>query len=90
MSRHLGRDVPDLEKPYARKLWAVKKPDFGQFPGRAARHPLNPHLLHSHLRQPKICKFTLLLGKRKRTPPCSSAELFFAEKIGSTEERFRW
>ena len=23
-----------------------------------------------------------LLGKRKRTPPCSSAELFFAEKNG--------
>ena len=22
MSRHLGRDVPDLEKLYARKLWA--------------------------------------------------------------------
>ena len=22
MSRHLGRDIPDLEKLYARKLWA--------------------------------------------------------------------
>ena len=32
----------------------------------------------------------LSLGKRKHTPPCSSAELFFAEKMGSTEERFRW
>ena len=31
------------------------------------------------------------LGKRKHAPPCSSAELFFAEKkMGSTEERFRW
>ena len=27
--------------------------DFGRFPGRAARHPLSPHLLHPHLRQPK-------------------------------------
>ena len=27
----------------------------------------------------------LILGKRKHTPPCSSAELFFAEKMGSTE-----
>ena len=25
---------------------------------------------------------TLMLGKRKHTPPCSSAELFFAEKNG--------
>ena len=31
----------------------AKKADFGRFPGRAARHPLNPHLLHPHLRQPK-------------------------------------
>ena len=30
------------------------------------------------------------LGKRNHTPPCSSAELFFADKMGSTEERFRW
>ena len=30
----------------------AKKADFGRFPGRAARHPLNPHLLHPHLRQP--------------------------------------
>ena len=30
----------------------AKKADFGWFPGRAARHPLNPHLLHRHLRQP--------------------------------------
>ena len=29
-----------------------KKADFGRFPGRAARHPLSPHLLHPHLRQP--------------------------------------
>ena len=28
--------------------------------------------------------------KRKDTPPCSSEELFFAEKMGATEERFRW
>ena len=33
-----------------------KKVDFGQFPGRVARHPLNPHLLHPHLRQPKSDK----------------------------------
>ena len=31
----------------------AKKADFGRFPGRAARHPLSPHLLHPHLRQPK-------------------------------------
>ena len=30
-----------------------KKADFGRFPGRAARHQLNPHLLHPHLQQPK-------------------------------------
>ena len=29
----------------------AKKADFGRFPGRAARHPLSPHLLHPHLRQ---------------------------------------
>ena len=34
----------------------AKKADFGRFPGRAARHPLNPHLLHPHLRQPKVKK----------------------------------
>ena len=28
--------------------------------------------------------------KRNHTPPCSTAELFFAEKMGPTEERFRW
>ena len=32
----------------------VKTADFGRFPGRAARHPLSPHLLHPHLRQPNI------------------------------------
>ena len=31
----------------------AKRADFGRFPGRAPRHPLNPHLLHPHLRQPK-------------------------------------
>ena len=29
----------------------AKKVVFGRSPGRAARHPLNPHLLHPHLRQ---------------------------------------
>ena len=28
----------------------AKKADFGRFPGQEARHPLNPHLLHPHLR----------------------------------------
>ena len=28
-----------------------KKADFGRSPGRQARHPLSPHLLHPHLRQ---------------------------------------
>ena len=40
----------------------AKKADFGRFPGRAARRPLNPHLLHPHLRQPNIsvaCRFSL-------------------------------
>ena len=32
----------------------AKKGDFGRFPGRAARHPLSPHLLHPHLRQPNV------------------------------------
>ena len=35
-------------------LWKrARKADFGPFPGRAARHPSSPHLLHPHLRQPK-------------------------------------
>ena len=34
----------------------AKKADFGRFPGRVARHPLNPHLLHPHLRQPNSWK----------------------------------
>ena len=33
----------------------AKRADFGRFPGRAARHPLSPHLLHPHLRQPNFC-----------------------------------
>ena len=32
----------------------AKKADFGRFSGRAGRHPLSPHLLHSHLRQPNL------------------------------------
>ena len=48
----------------------AKTADFGRFPGRAARHPLSPHLLHPHLRQPnkgfrpdlfKIGPFLLIL-----------------------------
>ena len=31
-----------------------KKADFGRFPGQEARHPLNPHLLHSHLRHSNL------------------------------------
>ena len=31
-----------------------EKADFGRFPGRVARHPLSPDLLHPHLRQPKF------------------------------------
>ena len=31
----------------------AKKADFSRFPGRVAKHPLSPHLLHPHLRQPK-------------------------------------
>ena len=29
-------------------------------------------------------------GKRNHTPPCPSEELFFAEKMGAIQERFRW
>ena len=31
-----------------------KKGEKGRFPGRAARHPLSPHLLHPHFRQPNL------------------------------------
>ena len=31
-----------------------KRPIFGRFPRRVARHPLSPHLLHPHLRQPNF------------------------------------
>ena len=34
----------------------AEKADFGRFPRRAARHPLSPHLLHPHLRQPKFSR----------------------------------
>ena len=44
--------------------------------------------LQLQLRELLLCK--LFLGKRNDTPPCSSPELFFAEKMRSTEERFRW
>ena len=43
------------EKGDKGRKWA-RKADFSRFPGRAARHPLSPHLLHPHLRQPKILK----------------------------------
>ena len=36
----------------AEKGW--KRPILARFPGRAARHPSSPHLLHPHLRQPKL------------------------------------
>ena len=40
-----------------RTLWTrVKKAEKGRFPGRAARHTLNPHSLHPHLRQPKASR----------------------------------
>ena len=50
-------------------------PDFVRFHGSAGLACLLVSLL-----------FTL--GKRKHTPPCSSEELLFAEKLGVTEERF--
>ena len=43
-----------------------KKGEKGRFPGRAARHPLSPHLLHPHLRQPKIGHFACSLGKVRK------------------------
>ena len=36
--------------------------NFGRFPGRAARRPLSPHLLHPHLRQPKEHCFAHFFG----------------------------
>ena len=35
----------------------AKKADFGRFPGRAARHPLSPHLLEAP------CSYTLWIGQ---------------------------
>ena len=39
----------------------AKKADFARFPGRAARHPLSPHLLHPHLRQPNFSHLIFVL-----------------------------
>ena len=45
-----------LRKSFQRGRKRQKTGEKGRFVGRfpVARHPLNPHLLHSHLRQPKI------------------------------------
>ena len=44
-----------------------------------------PKLIVQNLR---CCNAIVLLGKRKHTPPCSSAELFFAEKRGPQRKDF--
>ena len=45
---------------------------------------LDTHKIGAAISGPRITgeKLWRLLGKRKHTPPCSSAELFFAEKNG--------
>ena len=51
----------------------AKKADFGRFPGRAARHPLSPHLLHPHLLlniYHKIRLFVKPLAHRNRSDFC--------------------
>ena len=61
------------KKPFSSVLWIsqvlfakgrkrAKKADFGRFPRRAARHPLSPHLLHPHLRQPNSKLFQVKGG----------------------------
>ena len=42
--------VRALRKKAEKGRKRAKKADFGRFPGQEARHPLNPHLLHPHLR----------------------------------------
>ena len=47
-------DFPGALQALRKRAKKAEKADFGRFPGRAARHCLNPHLLHPHLRQPKF------------------------------------
>ena len=47
----------------------AKNADFGRFPRRPARHPLSPHLLHPHLRQPKAAQLGGPIDKAKRAKP---------------------
>ena len=52
-------DFPGALRPLrkrAKKAEKGEKGRFGRFPGRAATHPLSPHLLHPHLRQPKCSR----------------------------------
>ena len=66
----------------------MKKADFGRFPGRAARHPLNPHLLHPHLRQPKVfpqdvkVPFRKTLGFLENSPYQGKGKAIFKGKLG--------
>ena len=65
MSRDLGRDVPDLEKLYARKLWA----DFS-FPKRASKGTNRSRQIHvasssMHLCFPPMCLGPLGLHIRR-------------------------
>ena len=45
----------------------LKRGEKGRFPERAAGHPLKPHLLHPHLRQPNKClPWSTFFRKEKR------------------------
>ena len=65
MSRDLGRDVPDLEKLYARKLWA----DFS-YPKLQAKQNKNPGILDF-----------LSVGLRKRKGKKISGILCFSRSV---------
>ena len=56
-------DFPGALRTLRKRPKRAEKADFGRFPGRAARHPLSPHLLHPYLRQSNLG----LLGKKVST-----------------------
>ena len=70
-----------LRKRAKRAEKGRKKADFGRFPGRAARHPLSPHLLHPHLRQPK---------KKYTPPPRDPSFLGLSPDPEVTEQKKLW
>ena len=50
-----------------------KKAGKGRFPGKEARHPLRPHLLHPHFRQPKKHTTPAWVPKRPKDRKCNIA-----------------